>query len=67
VNQLADTGQLINYDPVVIISATLETGEQINFQTLVSKLQIPRPGDRILVMQHPQQPGQFVYGGLAIG
>jgi hypothetical protein len=64
--QLADTGQLINFDPVVVIVATLENGQQINFQTLVSKLQIPRPGDRILVMQHPQQPGQFIYGGLAL-
>ncbi|WP_353113716.1 hypothetical protein [Microbacterium sp.] len=62
---LADTGQLINFDPVIDLTATLDGGEQVQLQTLVSKLQIPRPGDRVLLMKHPQLPGQYVYGGLA--
>lgn len=64
VDEVGDTGQLINFDPVVNVIATPEEGGQIQIQTLVSKLQIPRQGDRILLMQNPQQPAQFVYGGL---
>lgn len=62
---LSDTGKLINFDPVVDMTATLESGEQVQLQTLVSKLQIPRVGDRVLLMQNPQLPGQYTYSGLA--
>ncbi|MGO1851876.1 MAG: hypothetical protein ACTH0V_00520 [Microbacteriaceae bacterium] len=62
---ISDTGQLINFDPVVNLTVTLASGEQAALQTLVSKLQIPRPGDQVLLMQNPQLPGQYVYGGLA--
>lgn len=62
---LADTGQLINFDPVVNLTVSLESGEQAQLQTLVSKLQVPRTGDQVLLMQNPQLPGQYVYGGLA--
>lgn len=66
VTALSDTGQLINYDPVVNLTATLESGQVIEMQTLVSKLQIPRVGDSINLIPNPSQPGTYVYGGLAL-
>lgn len=62
---VADTGQLINFDPVMVITATLADGRPVQLQTLVSKLQIPRPGDRIQLVENPAQPGALVYAGLA--
>ena len=62
---LSDTGSLINHDPVVDMTVTLDSGEQTQLQTLVSKLQIPRVGERVLLMQDPQHPGQYLYSGLA--
>lgn len=66
VTALADTGQLINYDPVVNLSVTLEDGTALELQTLVSKLQIPRVGDSVNLIPNPAQPGTYVYGGLAL-
>lgn len=66
VTALSDTGQLINFDPVVNLSVTLDSGQVVEMQTLVSKLQIPRVGDSVNLIPHPTQPGTYVYGGLAI-
>jgi hypothetical protein len=66
VTSLADTGKLINYDPVVALGATLEDGQVLQMETLVSKLQIPRVGDSITLIPNPAQPGTYVYGGLAL-
>lgn len=64
---LVDTGQLVNFDPMVVITAQFDDGRQVELQTLVSKLQIPRVGDRIALMENPAQPGTLVYAGLAQG
>jgi hypothetical protein len=66
VTALTDTGKLINYDPVVVLGATLEDGQALEMETLVSKLQIPRVGDSITLIPNPAQPGTYVYGGLAL-
>ena len=66
VTALNDTGQLINFDPVVNLSVTLEDGTAVEMQTLVSKLQIPRVGDSVNLIPNPAQPGTYVYGGLAL-
>ena len=67
VTALADTGTLINNDPVVNLSVTLEGSQTLQLdQTLVSKLQIPRVGDSITLIPNPAQPGSYVYGGLAL-
>ncbi len=60
---VADTGQLINFDPVVIITATLADGSPVQVQTLVSKLQIPRHGDTVLLVENPAAPGTLAYVG----
>jgi len=62
---VVDTGQMVNHDPVVILTATLPDGSSVQMQILVSKLQIPRKGDTILLMDNPAQPGTFAYAGLA--
>lgn len=66
VSSVVDTGQLINFDPVVVITATLADGRGIQVQTLVSKLQIPRPGDAVLLVDNPAQPGTLAYAGPAL-
>ncbi|MCL2849126.1 MAG: hypothetical protein FWE61_03645 [Micrococcales bacterium] len=62
---VADTGQLMNNDPVVLITATLPDGRTAQVQALVSKLAIPRPGDTVLLVENPTQPGTLAYAGLA--
>lgn len=64
VDVVGDTGQLINFDPVINVTATLVDGAQVQLRTLVSKLQIPRQGDRILLMQNTDLPGKYLYAGL---
>lgn len=64
VSNLSDTGQMINHDPVVLLTATLADGQVVTLQTLVSKLQVPRVGDTVSLIPHPAQPGTYVYGGL---
>ncbi|SJM61046.1 hypothetical protein [Gulosibacter sp. 10] len=60
---LQDTGQTINDNPSVVL--TLALGEQhVAIQALVSRLEIPRTGERVLVMRDPQS-GQLLYAGLA--
>jgi hypothetical protein len=63
---VADTGQLINFDPMVDITLDLN-GSTIAIQTLVSKLQIPRPGDTALLMPMAGQPSGYVWAGLKPG
>lgn len=64
--QIADTGQLVNYDPVVnLVVAPATGGNQIALQAIVNKVQIPRVGDQVLLMADPQLPGNHLYAGLA--
>ncbi|GGD96165.1 hypothetical protein [Paenibacillus nasutitermitis] len=65
---ISDTGRLINFDPVVVmeLDVTETSGSQYKktLETLVSKLQIPRVGDRIGLGQNPGNPIEVVYLGL---
>ncbi|TDE94901.1 hypothetical protein EXU48_08940 [Occultella glacieicola] len=61
---LQDTGQMINNDPVVLLVLEVD-GHQVSLQSLVSKLEIPRTGDLVLLVDNPQQPGTVLYAGLA--
>ncbi|KXO88297.1 hypothetical protein AXK56_13165 [Tsukamurella pulmonis] len=62
---VADTGQLVNFDPVVQITVDLPGGQRAAIRTLVSKVQIPRQGDVVLVAPDPQRPGEYLYAGPA--
>lgn len=64
---ISDTGKLINFDPVVnlVVQLTGGLGGQVALQTLVSKLQIPRTGDQVLLLADPAQPGAYLYAGMA--
>ncbi|CAM3484481.1 hypothetical protein OCAE111667_12160 [Occultella aeris] len=61
---LQDTGQLINHDPVILLVLEVN-GQQLQLQSLVSKLEIPRTGDDVLLVSDPHQPGNYLYAGLA--
>lgn len=65
VTQVADTGGSVNGNPIVVLVLDL-AGQPTQLQTMVSRLQIPRPGDQVLVVQDPSN-GQLLYGGLAAG
>lgn len=58
-----DTGQTINEHPHIVITLDVD-GQQTAIATLVSRLEIPRTGDQVLVMRDPQD-GNLLYGGLA--
>jgi len=66
VTALADTGKLVDSDPVVALSVTLAGGQSVEMESLVSKLQIPRVGDSINVIPNPVQSDPYAYGGLAL-
>lgn len=65
---VTDTGKLVNFDPIVILvlQVTEQGGAvyQKTMETLVSKMQIPRPGDRVGLGQHPANPAELIYMGL---
>ncbi|MBK3572866.1 hypothetical protein JHN63_03310 [Streptomyces sp. MBT65] len=61
---IADTGQLVNHDPVVdlVVQPTGST-ERFPLRTIVSKLRIPRTGDQVLLVADPANPGGYLYAG----
>lgn len=63
VSAVADTGQTINDNPVVELTLDLD-GQTTTLRTIVSRLQIPRPGDHVNVLENPAG-GAPLYGGLA--
>jgi hypothetical protein len=68
VEEVMDTGKLINFDPIVVLKlkVTDRNGKShdITLETLVSKLQIPRIGDRVGLGLHPTKQGEWIYMGL---
>ncbi|MFG3294002.1 hypothetical protein ACGF3G_35035 [Streptomyces sp. NPDC048179] len=62
---LADTGQLVNHDPVVdlVLRTSAATADPLTLRTVVSKLRIPRPGDQVLLIADPARPGGYLYAG----
>lgn len=60
---LQDTGQTINDNPNIVLTLDL-SGQQIAIATLVSRLEIPRTGEQVLVLRDPQT-GNLLYAGLA--
>lgn len=66
VTAIADTGGLINYNPVVDLALQLrDTGAPLQLRTIVSKLAIPRTGDTVVLVADPRDPGAFLYAGMA--
>ncbi|PYE49615.1 hypothetical protein HUB98_10210 [Paenibacillus barcinonensis] len=65
---VSDTGKLINFDPIVVLVLEVTEKNGLTYQrtmeTLVSKLQIPRSGDRVGLGQHPANPSELIYMGL---
>ena len=62
---IADTGTLVNMNPVVVMSLKVQPSiGGLAFdsagQTMVSKIAIPRAGDKIKIKYNPANPTQFV-------
>ncbi|WP_411343827.1 hypothetical protein ACE3MZ_19835 [Paenibacillus sp. WLX1005] len=64
---VTDTGKLVNFDPIVVLSLNVveNRGDRYShtMETLVPKMQIPRPGDVIGLGTHPAHPSSFIYMG----
>lgn len=60
---LQDTGQTINDNPNIVLTLDLG-GQQVAIAALVSRLEIPRAGEQVLVLRDPQT-GSLLYAGLA--
>lgn len=60
---IQDTGQTVNMNPVVLLTlqVTPENGEafQTTGQLMVSRLAVPRSGDKIHIKYNPKNPSQF--------
>lgn len=65
---VTDTGKLVNFDPIVVLvlDVTEVNGNRYpkTLETLVSKLQIPRPGDTVGLGSNPVNPSELIYMGL---
>lgn len=63
-----DTGKLVNFDPIIVlvldVTENSGTRYQKTLETLVSKMHIPRSGDRIGLGVHPSSPADFIYMGI---
>jgi hypothetical protein len=61
---IADTGMLINYNPVVKMKLKVQpqfgVGFETEAQTAVSKIAIPRVGDTINIKYNPADPSQIL-------
>lgn len=62
---IEDTGQLVNYDPIVDLVVQLPDESRIGLRTIVSKVRVPRVGDAVLLLADPRQPGAYLYAGVA--
>jgi len=60
---IQDTGQSINDNPRVVLTIDL-AGAPTALATLVSRLEIPRVGEQVLIIRDPQT-GEPRYAGLA--
>ncbi|MEK3900099.1 hypothetical protein [Paenibacillus sp. FSL R7-0179] len=63
-----DTGKLINFDPILVLVLNVTENDGSTYQktleTLVSKIQIPRAGDRVGLGHNPANPSELMYMGL---
>jgi hypothetical protein len=62
---IQDTGEMINMNPVVILMLKVQplmipTAFETTGKTMVSKIAIPRVGDKIKIKYNPAAPTQFV-------
>ncbi len=62
---IEDTGQLVNYDPVVDLVVQLPDESRVALRTIVSKLRVPRPGEPVRLVADPHRPGTYLYAGVA--
>ncbi len=60
---IQDTGAMVNMNPVVVLSLNVQPAAGPAFQTagqvMVSKIAIPRVGDKIKIKYNPANPTQF--------
>ena len=60
---VADTGQTVNMNPVVmlVLKVTASDGKQFDTtgQCMASRIAVPRAGDKIKIKYHPDNPTQF--------
>ena len=63
VTAIQDTGKMINDNPVVVLSLTINAAYggalPVTGETIVSKIAIPRAGDTIRIKYNPTNPMQF--------
>ena len=61
---VADTGQLVNFDPIVDLVVQLTGEHRITLRTIVSKLRVPRAGETVRLIADPRTPGAYLYAGV---
>ena len=61
---IQDTGGTVNMNPVVLLGLKVKPGEDDEFQTIgqltVSRLAVPRVGDKIKIKYNKNNPAQFI-------
>jgi hypothetical protein len=54
---IADSGQLVNNDPIVDLVVQFADEHRTALRTIVSKLRMPRVGEAVQLIADPRQPG----------
>ncbi len=61
---IQDTGATVNMNPVAVIVLKVKPAQGEEFQTagqmMISRLAVPRAGDKIKIKYNPQNPSQFM-------
>jgi hypothetical protein len=61
---IQDTGATVNMNPVAVIVLKVKPAQGEEFQTagqmMISRLAVPRAGDKIKIKYNPQNPSQFI-------
>jgi hypothetical protein len=61
---IQDTGATVNMNPVVVLTLKVTPASGAEFQTagqlMVSRISVPRAGDKVKIKYNPENPSQFV-------
>lgn len=55
-----DTGITINDNPYIRITVEIKPGMRGTFETQVPRINIPRPGDKMVVVYDPANPSEMI-------
>ncbi|PPK71332.1 hypothetical protein V5P93_003198 [Actinokineospora auranticolor] len=67
VESVVDTGAQVHHDPVVDLLLSVDGHDRpIGLRTIVPRISVPRPGEGVVLVDDPENPGTYLYAGLSL-